>query len=95
MVKIDAIECTVDTALWCHYDVANDVLYVRVANERGTETFAEETDDGLLLLRAQEGGEVVGITVVNWWKRFVHGPLPDSIHALEIAIEPWPKTLAA
>jgi len=95
MVKVDAIECTVDTGLWCHYDVANDVLYVRLASERATSTFAEETDDGLLLLRNQSGGEVVGITVVNWWKRFGQGPLPDSMHALEKAIEPWVKKLAA
>jgi len=38
---------------------------------------------------------VVGMTVVSWWKRFGSGDLPDSMHDLATAIEPWARRLAA
>lgn len=95
MVKIDAIEVTVNDVLWCHYDLAGDVLYLRLASERETPTCAEETDDGFLLLRRQDNDQVVGLTVVNWWKRFGTGALPDSLRELERQIEPWAAKLAA
>ncbi len=95
MVTVDTIEGTIDGTLWCHYDIANDVLYLRLLAERETPTFAEETDDGLLLDRRQDNRVVVGLTVVSWWKRFGTGKLPDSIRALAQAIEPWAKKLAA
>lgn len=95
MVKVDAIEGTVDDVLWCHYDIANDVLYLRLAGCREEPTVAEETEDGFLLLRREDTDQVVGMTVVNWWKRFGSGELPDSIHELAVAIEPWAKKLAA
>ena len=34
MVKVDVIEGTVNDVLWCHYDLAGDVLYLRLASER-------------------------------------------------------------
>lgn len=95
MVKVDVIEGVVDGVLWCHYDVTNDVLYLRLAAERDSPTFAEETSDGYLLARRQDTQAVVGLTVVSWWKRFGTGKLPDSIRQLEHAIEPWAKKLAA
>ncbi len=95
MVKVDVIEGIVDGVLWCHYDVSNDVLYLRFVGERETPTFAEETPDGHIINRRQDNGTVVGLTVVSWWKRFGTGKLPDSIRQLEHAIEPWAKKLAA
>ena len=95
MVKVDTIEGTVDDVLWYHYDLANDVLYLRLAAHRDAPTYAEESDDGFLLVRREDDDDLVGITVVNWWKRFGKGDLPDSIRELELAIEPWAKKLAA
>ncbi len=95
MVVTDTIEGTIDGALWFHYDVANDVLYLRLASARELATVAEETDDGLLLLRREDSDQAVGLTVVNWWKRFGQGDLPDSITQLERSIEPWGKRIAA
>ncbi len=95
MVKVDAIEGTVDDVLWYHYDLGSDVLYLRLAAERETATCAEETDDGFLLLHRQDDNQVVGLTVVNWWQRFGSGTLPDSIRELERRIEPWARRLAA
>lgn len=95
MVKTDAIEGTVDDVLWYHYDLTGDVLYLRLAAHRDATTYAEETDDGLLLLRRDDTDEAAGLTVVNWWKRFGTGPIPDSLCDLERAIEPWARKLAA
>lgn len=95
MVKVDAIEGTVDDVLWCHYDLANDVLYLQLTAHRHTETYSEETDDGFLLVRRMDNDAVAGMTIVDWWKRFGTGSLPDSIHVLADAIDPWAKQLAA
>ncbi len=95
MVKTDTLEGTVDGVLWYHYGLANDVLYVRLGEQRDAETYAEETDDGFLLLRREDTDEAVGLTVVNWWQRFGTGHLPDSIRELERSIEPWAKKIAA
>ena len=48
-----------------------------------------------MLLR-EEGTDVpVGLTVVNWWKRFGRGVRPDSIEELQRQIEPWARRVAA
>jgi len=95
MVKTDTIEGTVDQVMIYHYDVANDVLYLRLISDQDTETVSEETPDGFLLLRREADDTPVGLTIVNWWKRFGTGALPDSLSQLESAIEPWTKKLAA
>jgi len=95
MVKVDAIEGTVDNVLWYHYDLDADVLYLRWAAHRSTATYAEETSEGVLLLRREDNDAVVGLTVVSWWKRCGGGALPDSIAELERRIEPWARKLAA
>jgi hypothetical protein len=95
MVKVDVIEGTVDDVLWCHYDLTGDVLYLRLTKERDTPTYAEETDEGFLLLRRQDDDAAVGLTIVNWWTRFGSGALPDSLRELEQRIEPWARKLAA
>ncbi len=89
------IEGVVEGTLWCHYDLANDVLYLRLLRDRQASTYSEETEDGYLIVRREDNDEVAGLTVVGWWKRFGTGKLPDSIHELEQAIEPWARKLAA
>ncbi len=95
MVKVDTIEGIVDGILWCHYDISNDVLYLRLVEHRQTPAYSEESQDGFLVVRRQDNDQVIGMTVVSWWKRFGDGELPDSIHELEKAIEPWAQKLAA
>jgi hypothetical protein len=95
MGKIDAIEGTVDDRHWYHYDLGSDVLYLRLAKDHDAPTYAEETDDGLLLLRRADNDAAVGLTIVNWWKRFGSGALPDSLDELAQRIEPWARKLAA
>jgi hypothetical protein len=95
MVVTDTIEGVVDGSFWFHYDLANDVLYVRLASWREGETVGEETSDGFILLRDAEAGRAVGLTVVNWWKRFGQGVRPDSLSELQRRIEPWARRLAA
>ena len=95
MVVTDVIEGVVDETLWFHYDITNDVLYLRLASHRERSTVGEETPDGFILLRDAETDEPAGLTVVNWWKRFGKGELPDSLSELERLIEPWARRLAA
>lgn len=92
---IDTLEGIINGQLWYHYDVTSDVLYLRLAEARDVATVAEESDDGLLLLRTEDDDALVGITVVNWWRRFGQGDLPDSLRELHRRIEPWGQRLAA
>lgn len=94
MVKVDTIEGVVDDTLWLHYDMEGDVLYLRLVSDRDAATYSEETEDGILRVRREDNDAVAGLTVINWWKRFGQGTLPDSIHALEDAIAPWAERLA-
>ena len=95
MVVTESLEGTINGELWYHYDLANDVLYVRRSSDRAVDTVSEETPDGLLLLRRADTDMVAGVTVVNWWKRFGTGRLPDSLRELEQRIEPWGQKVAA
>ncbi len=95
MVITDTLEGTVNHKLWYHYDLATDVLYLRLVDHRSTETAAEETPEGNLLLRRIDNDEVVGLTIVNWWKRFGQGGEPDSIKELERCIEIWGQRIGA
>jgi hypothetical protein len=55
----------------------------------------EETDDGFIHLRDQKTDRPVGLTVVNWWKRFGAGELPDSIREIQRRIESLGQRIAA
>jgi len=91
MVKTDTV---IDDVLWFRYDMESDVLYLRLTSERDSPTVAEETLDGFLMLRRESDDQPVGLTVVNWWKRFGKGALPDRISELQQIIEPWAKRVA-
>ena len=95
MVAIDTIEGLINGVFWFHYSVGDDVLYLRLASSRHTDTLGEETDDGFILLRTEGTEQPVGVTIVNWWKRFGQGDLPDSLSAIEERIEPWAAKIAA
>jgi hypothetical protein len=81
--------------VWFHYDLRNDVLYLRLLHRREQEAHGEENDEGLIVLRSLVDDAVVGMTVVNWWKRFGQGELPDSMSQVVAGIEPWAKRSAA
>lgn len=95
MVVTDTIEGVVDGMLWFHYDLTDDVLYVRLAARRDAVTVGEETPEGYILLRDAETDEPVGMTVVYWWKRFGTGHFPDSLSVIQHLIEPWARRFAA
>ena len=97
MVEPDGLEGVIGSGprrCWFHYDIGSDVLYIRLESERDTPTFADETADGLVL-RAQGDRRPVGLTVLDWWKRFGAGALPDSIQQIGRSIEPWADRIAA
>lgn len=95
MVTTEALEGTINGTISYHFDVADDVLYLRLASHRDSPALGEETDDRLIELRDEKSGDLVGITIVSWWKRFGRGPLPDSLRDIESRIEPWAGKVAA
>ena len=96
MVITDTIEGVVDETLWFHFDLTDDVLYLRVADRREEPTFAEETADGLLALRSERDNQVIGLTIVDFWSRFGTGVAPTSVLAeVEQRISDFAGRLAA
>ncbi len=95
MVTIDAIDGIVNGSIRYHYDVADDVLYLRLKEYCDADAVGEESDDGLIELRDGASDRLVGLTVVNWWKRFGRGELPDSLREIHKAIEPLARRLPA
>ncbi|MBX3383027.1 MAG: hypothetical protein KF864_05915 [Phycisphaeraceae bacterium] len=98
MAVTDAIEGTIGSgprALWFHYDITSDVLYLRLAADRTGDTLAEETDQGFLLLRRATDYMPVGLTVTNWWKRFASGTVPDLLSEIGRLIERWAARVLA
>jgi hypothetical protein len=95
MVAIDTLEGIIDGGFWYHYDVGSDVLYVRLLAARRSSALGEETDDGFILLRDEPTDRPIGLTIVNWWKRFGQGALPDSISQIQGRIEKAARKLAA
>jgi hypothetical protein len=81
-------------SVWFHYDLAGDVLYLRRAAHRDAEAHGEETEDGFIVLRALDDDRIVGMTVVNWWKRFGQGALPDSLAHITASVEPFAQRAA-
>ena len=95
MVVTDALEGVINKTLWFHYDIGNDVLYLRRNDRRDAQAVGEDTPDGMILLRDAETDDTVGLTVVNWWRRFGRGELPDSISELAGHIEPFGQKMPA
>lgn len=91
MVVTDALDGIINSQLHFHYDVGNDVLYLRRIDRKERECFGEETSDGILF-RDSETDEPVGWTAFNWWKLLDGGPLPDSLSMLTRHIETWTRS---
>ena len=45
-------------------------------------------------IREDGSNRLVGVTAVNWWKRFGRGQLPDSLREIQKVIEPLAQKLA-
>jgi len=89
MAPAEAIEGTAGL-FWFHYDLTGDVLYLRLMAARDAEAYGEEDDAGCVVLRAASDDRPVGLTIVNWWKRFngTQGALPDSVNEIVARVEP-------
>lgn len=99
MTSFDTIEGVVEETCWFHYDVSNDALYLQLLSERRkrrrTPAYGEETPDGLIEFRT-DSGRLIGLTIVNWWKRFGSGTLVDNpLCSLQPQVEALARRLAA
>lgn len=92
---INKLAGRVDKSTSFHYDLGNDVLYLRRLDHRQSPAIGEDTPDDLILFRHEETGEPIGLTIVDWWRRFGGRALPDSIDELSRAVEPWARQIPA
>jgi len=92
MAELETIEGWFGDGLWFHYHVPEDVLYIRLAENRDCPVVGEETEEAILL-RDDETDEPVGLTYIHWWHRFGDGPLPESYRELAARIEPFGQPL--
>jgi len=69
-MAVDTIAGTVGTVLHYHYDVTGDVLYLRLQDALGLETYGEEDEHGFHLLHALTDDRLVGMTVIGFWRQF-------------------------
>lgn len=95
MVKTDAIAGIVNEQFRFHYDIAADVLYLRLLGAEDISTYGDLTDEGDILLRDEQSDRAVGLTIVSWWKRYGAGVLPDSIREIQKHIEPLTTQMVA
>ena len=95
MTVPSSLEGYINGDYWYHYDMDNDVLYLKNKDFLQSETLGEENDDGIIEERYASTGKLVGITIVNWWKRFGDGELPESFIELGSRIEPFTKQVVA
>lgn len=90
MAALDSYEIvkgTVEGDLTFHFDIANDVLYLRLASTREQEVFGEETPDGFILFRTVDE-KIAGMTILDYWKRFGSGQINDAtLRGLQSSIE--------
>ena len=94
MIKIDRLEGVIGDCFF-HYDFGSDVLYLRLEGHRDTPAIGDPSDDEVYRMRSVHGGEIVGLDIVDWWKRSGEGQLPDSMTELARRIEPWTWRVAA
>ena len=88
-VEIDTLQGILGDSVWFHLDLSNDVLYLRKQASRNEPAFGEETPDGFTVLHT-DGGEVVGMTVVKYWRRFGSGDLNTaSIQTVKERVAAW------
>ncbi|MBI5832882.1 MAG: hypothetical protein HZB16_11330 [Armatimonadetes bacterium] len=74
-------------ALFYHYDVRNDVLYLRLLAHRDDEVYGEEDASGSHVMRLLDDDQVVGLTVVGYWRQYGTGGDPLSQPDWQQAVE--------
>ncbi|HLK56274.1 MAG TPA: hypothetical protein VKU00_06905 [Chthonomonadaceae bacterium] len=93
-ICIDTIEGVVDDTLFFHFDLSNDVLYIRRNSTRNQTVYGEETTEGFTLLRTEDD-EVAGLTIVNYWQRFGAGEVQKvTLQDLQQRVEQWTQVHA-
>ncbi len=85
MAKVSKIEGVLNDLYWFHVDGDNDVLYMRLIDERQTETYGDENDDGIFLMRRESDDRVVGFTIIGWQQRFPDHDVTSQVAMLEQA----------
>jgi len=75
--KLDALQGILGDAIKFHFDLTSDILYLRLLEKAETPAYSEETDNGYMLVRDLKTDEVIGMTLLGYWKRFGQKALPE------------------
>ena len=87
-VSVSSIEGVWGQVLHYHFDLDNDVLYLRLLSKMDVETYGEDTEDGFTLLRSLDDDSPVGMVIVSYWKRLGTGVVEDAtLRTLEESVE--------
>lgn len=93
-VEIDTLQGILGDSIWFHFDLNNDVLYLRDPSTRNEPVFGEENADGFTVLRTDDG-KYAGMTIVGYWGRFGRGDISRaSIHTVKQRVAAWISTHA-
>lgn len=76
------------TQLKMNYDRSADVLYCSFGDPQ--EAISVEKENGVVLRLNPETEQIVGITIVNFFKRFAERPN----EAVSVSLEPEPAAVA-
>lgn len=95
MVIAETLEGVVHGCMSFHFDMSNDVLYLRLLDHRESPAIGEDTADDLILFRHEETDAIIGLDVISWWKRFGEGSPPDSLREVERRVEAMARRLIA
>jgi hypothetical protein len=89
VIEIDTLQGILGDSIWFHFDLSNDVLYLRDKATRKDPAFGEENSEGFTVLHTNNG-EFAGMTIVNYWRRFGSGDLRRaSIHTVKERVAVW------
>ncbi len=72
------------SAIQVNYDEVADVLYIRRGKAR--RTVGQMNDDGIIVVIDDETGEVIGLTILDFWQRFVRPDGTIAEEALRLAL---------
>ena len=74
---VDTVQGRLPSGAIFHLDADNDVLYVWKDESSRCSTFGEETPEGYTAFHG-DSNELVGVTVVHFWRDFGRGSLEGA-----------------
>ena len=86
---VDTIQGRLPSGALFHVDTDNDVLYLWKDEGSKCSSLGEETPEGFTEFRTRHG-DLVGVTVINYWRDFGEGSLESaSLTDIKERLQEW------